>query len=161
MLTRRFFISTALAASSVGTLPAMAAEFEITRSVAEWKKRLTPAQFAILRQEDTEAPFSNSLKGEKSPLLKEARKGTYNCAACILPVYSSETKFDSGTGWPSFYAAIQGNVGTKQDNTLFTKRTEVHCRRCGGHLGHVFNDGPKPTGKRHCINALAMTFTAA
>ena len=161
MLTRRFFISTALAASSVGTLPAMAAELEITRSVAEWKKRLTPAQFAILRQEDTEAPFSNSLKGEKSPLLKEARKGTYNCAACILPVYSSETKFDSGTGWPSFYAAIQGNVGTKQDNTLFTKRTEVHCRRCGGHLGHVFNDGPKPTGKRHCINALAMTFTAA
>jgi peptide-methionine (R)-S-oxide reductase len=161
MLTRRLFITTALAASSAGTLPALAASFEITLSEAEWKKRLTPAQFAVLRQEATEKPFSNSLKGEKSSLLKEARNGTYNCAGCDLPVYSSETKFDSGTGWPSFYDAIKGNVGTKEDNTLFTKRTEVHCRRCGGHLGHVFNDGPKPTGKRHCINGLAMTFSAA
>ncbi|MGB3279658.1 MAG: peptide-methionine (R)-S-oxide reductase MsrB [Pseudorhodobacter sp.] len=160
-MTRRLFITTALAASSAGALPALAASFEITLSEAEWKKRLTPAQFAVLRQEATEKPFSNSLKGETSPLLKEARKGSYHCAGCDLPVYSSETKFDSGTGWPSFYDAIKGNVGTKEDNTLFTKRTEVHCRRCGGHLGHVFNDGPKPTGKRHCINGLAMTFSAA
>nr|WP_050522827.1 peptide-methionine (R)-S-oxide reductase MsrB [Pseudorhodobacter wandonensis] len=161
MLTRRIFITTTLAAAGATALPALAAEFEITLSDAEWKKRLSPARFAVLRQEATEKPFSNSLKGESSPLLKEARSGTYTCAGCDLPVYSSETKYDSGTGWPSFYDAIKGNVGTKEDNTLFSKRTEVHCRRCGGHLGHVFNDGPKPTGKRHCLNGLALNFTAA
>lgn len=161
MFTRRIFITTALATTSLAALPSWAAEFEITRTAAEWKKRLTPAQFAVLREEVTEKPFSNSLKGESSPLLKEARKGTYNCAGCDLPVYSSDTKFDSGTGWPSFYESLKGAVGTKEDNTLFTKRTEVHCRRCGGHLGHVFNDGPKPSGKRHCLNGLALTFTAA
>ncbi len=161
MLTRRIFMATALATTGLAALPNWAAAFEITRSEAEWKKLLTPAQFAVLRQEATEKPFSNSLKGESSALLTEARKGTYNCAGCALPVYSSDTKFDSGTGWPSFYDAIKGNVGTREDNSLFTKRTEVHCRRCGGHLGHIFNDGPKPTGKRHCINGLAMTFTAA
>nr|WP_233587064.1 peptide-methionine (R)-S-oxide reductase MsrB [Pseudorhodobacter sp. E13] len=154
-------MTTVLASTGLAALPTWAAEFEITRSEAEWKKLLTPAQFAVLRQEATEKPFSNSLKGETSPLLKEARKGTYNCAGCELPVYSSETKFDSGTGWPSFYAAIDGAVGTKEDNSLFAKRTEVHCRRCGGHLGHIFGDGPKPTGKRHCINGLAMTFAPA
>lgn len=161
MLTRRIFMTTSLAASGFAALPSWAAEFEITRTAAEWKKRLTPAQFAVLREEATEKPFSNSLKGESSPLLKEARKGTYNCAGCALPVYSSDTKYDSGTGWPSFYDALANAVGTKEDNTLFTTRTEVHCRRCGGHLGHIFNDGPKPTGKRHCLNGLAMTFTAA
>jgi peptide-methionine (R)-S-oxide reductase len=115
----------------------------------------------VLRDEVTEKPFSNSLKGESSDLLKEARSGTYHCAGCDLPVYPSATKFESGTGWPSFYDSIKGAVGTKEDNTFFTKRTEVHCRRCCGHLGHIFGDGPQPTGKRHCLNGLAMTFTAA
>jgi peptide-methionine (R)-S-oxide reductase len=158
MFTRRIFMTTALATTGLATLPGWAATFEINHSPAEWKKLLTPAQFAVLREEATEKPFSNSLKGEISPLLKEARKGIYSCAGCALPVYRSETKFDSGTGWPSFYDAIAGAIGTKEDNTLFTKRTEVHCRRCGGHFGHVFNDGPKPTGKRHCLNGLALIF---
>jgi peptide-methionine (R)-S-oxide reductase len=161
MLTRRIFMTTATAAASLCALPAFAAGFEITLTEAEWKKRLTPAQFAVLRDEVTEKPFSNSLKGESSDLLKEARSGTYHCAGCDLPVYPSATKFESGTGWPSFYDSIKGAVGTKEDNTFFTKRTEVHCRRCGGHLGHIFGDGPQPTGKRHCLNGLAMTFTAA
>jgi peptide-methionine (R)-S-oxide reductase len=161
MFTRRIFMTTAAAASGFAALPVWATEFEITRSSAEWKKQLTPAQFAVLREEATEKPFSNSLKGETSPLLKEARKGTYHCAGCDLPVYSSATKYDSGTGWPSFYDALQGAIGTKEDNSLFSKRTEVHCRRCGGHFGHIFSDGPKPTGKRHCLNGLALTFTAA
>ena len=161
MLSRRIFLTTTLAASAAAALPTWAAEFEITRSPAEWKKLLTPAQFAVLREEATEKPFSNSLKGETSPLLKESRTGTYDCAGCALPVYSSATKFESGTGWPSFYDALPNAVGFKEDNTLFTKRTEAHCRRCGGHLGHVFSDGPPPTGKRHCLNGLAMTFTPA
>ncbi len=161
MLSRRIFMTTTLAATGLGAFPTWATGFEVTHSSAEWKKLLSPAQYAILREEVTEKAFSNSLMGETSSLLKEARKGTYHCAGCDLPVYSSETKFDSGTGWPSFYAALEGAVGTKEDNTFFTKRTEVHCRRCGGHLGHIFNDGPKPTGKRHCLNGLAMTFTAA
>ena len=93
--------------------------------------------------------------------MKEARSGTYDCAGCALSVYPSKTKYDSGTGWPSFYASLPDAVGTKEDRKLFTTRTEVHCRRCGGHLGHIFNDGPKPTGKRHCLNGLALTFTPA
>ncbi|MDN5788273.1 peptide-methionine (R)-S-oxide reductase MsrB [Pseudorhodobacter sp.] len=161
MQTRRIFLTTTLAATGLAALPLRAAEFEITLTDAEWKKRLTPAQFAVLRQDVTEKAFSNTLMGEKSPLLKEARSGTYHCAGCDLPVYPSKTKFDSGTGWPSFYASLPDAVGTKEDSTLFTTRLEVHCRRCGGHLGHIFNDGPKPTGKRHCLNGLAMTFTAA
>ena len=131
-----------------------AGKFQISLTEAEWKKRLTPQQFSVLRRESTERAGS-------SPLNKEKRKGTYVCAGCGLPVFSSSTKFESGTGWPSFYAPLRGAVGTKEDNTLLTTREEVHCRRCGGHLGHVFNDGPKPTGLRYCMNGTAMKFRVA
>ncbi len=127
--------------------------FEITKTEQEWRKLLNEKQFDVLRRHATERPGS-------SPLLNEKREGTYSCSACDLPVYSSKTKFDSGTGWPSFYDAIENSVGTQEDNTLFTKRTEVHCRRCGGHFGHIFKDGPKPTGLRHCINGVSLKFTA-
>ncbi|MCA8867692.1 MAG: peptide-methionine (R)-S-oxide reductase MsrB [Rhodobacteraceae bacterium] len=162
MQTRRNFLlsASALTAFAASGQRALAA-FEITRSEEEWKAILTPAQFAILREDETEKPFSNSLLGEKSDLLKEARVGNYHCAGCDLAVYPSDTKFDSGTGWPSFWAPIEGAIGTRKDNTLFTTRTETHCRRCGGHLGHIFEDGPAPTGKRHCLNGLAMTFRPA
>jgi peptide-methionine (R)-S-oxide reductase len=128
--------------------------FAITKTDAEWKALLTPEQFAVLREENTEAPNS-------SPLLDEHRKGTFTCAACELPLYSSAAKYDSGTGWPSFFEPLPNAVGEKEDNTLFTKRTEVHCSRCGGHLGHVFNDGPKPTGLRYCMNGVALKFVPA
>ncbi len=138
----------------MGKSHARGGSFEVKLSEAEWKKRLTPQQFAVLRQESTERAGS-------SPLNKEKRKGTYVCAGCALPLFSSVTKFESGTGWPSFYAPLRNAVGTKADNSLFFKRTEVHCRRCGGHLGHVFDDGPKPTGLRYCMNGAAMKFKAA
>ena len=128
--------------------------FEVTKTDAEWKKLLTPAQFATLRQEATE-------RSGTSPLLDEHRKGTFSCAGCDLAVYASETKFDSGTGWPSFFDHLPNSIGQKEDNTLFTTRTEVHCRRCGGHLGHVFDDGPKPTGLRYCMNGVALKFVPA
>lgn len=123
-------------------------------SDAEWRKRLTPAQYDILRGHGTERAGS-------SPLDHEKRKGTFACAGCDLPLFASETKFDSGTGWPSFYAPIDGAVKTNTDYTFGMVREEVHCRRCGGHLGHVFDDGPKPTGLRYCINGVALKFVPA
>jgi peptide-methionine (R)-S-oxide reductase len=131
-----------------------AGPFEIEKSDDEWRRLLTPAQFDVLRQHGTERPFS-------SPLDHEKRKGTFACAGCDLPVYSSDTKFDSGTGWPSFYQPLPDAIGTSVDRSFFMKRTEVHCRRCGGHLGHVFDDGPPPTGLRYCMNGVALKFTPA
>jgi peptide-methionine (R)-S-oxide reductase len=128
--------------------------FEITKSEEEWRKILTPAQFRILRKHETERAGS-------SPLNHEHREGIYHCAGCDLPLYSSSAKFESGTGWPSFTAALPNAIGTSIDRSLFEVRTEVHCRRCGGHLGHVFDDGPPPTGKRYCMNGAAMTFKPA
>jgi peptide-methionine (R)-S-oxide reductase len=128
--------------------------FEVTHTDDEWRKLLTPAQYAVLREEDTEPPFS-------SPLLHESRSGTFACAGCALDLFSSSTKFDSGTGWPSFWVPLASAVGTTEDTALGMLREAVHCSRCGGHLGHVFDDGPKPTGLRYCINGLALTFRAA
>ena len=161
MLTRRLFLATAAAAGGMASAPALAAGFEVTHTPAEWRQILTPARYAVLREAATESAHSGALMGERSNLDKEFRAGTYACAGCALPVYSSKAKFDSGTGWPSFTAPLPGAVGTKADNSLFATRTEVHCRRCGGHLGHVFADGPAPTGKRYCMNALAMRFRPA
>ncbi len=133
------------------TVSAASGKFEIEKTPQEWKKILTNGQFQVLRNEATERSFSSKLNDEK-------RKGLFHCAGCDLPVYDSATKFKSGTGWPSFYQSLENAIGTKQDNTLFSSRTEVHCRRCGGHFGHIFNDGPAPTGKRHCLSGLALTF---
>jgi peptide-methionine (R)-S-oxide reductase len=127
--------------------------FAITKTDAQWRKSLSPASYKVLRQEDTERPFS-------SPLNNEHRAGTFVCAGCAQKLFSSKTKFDSGTGWPSFYQPLANSVGTSTDYGLGMARTEVHCARCGGHLGHVFNDGPKPTGKRYCMNGVAMKFVA-
>jgi peptide-methionine (R)-S-oxide reductase len=128
-----------------------AATFEVVKSDEEWKRLLSPAAYKVLRHEATERPGS-------SPLNKEHRKGIFACAGCDLPLFSSETKFESGTGWPSFYQPLPEAVGTSTDRSLLMARTEVHCRRCGGHLGHVFDDGPKPTGLRYCMNGVALTF---
>ena len=127
---------------------------KITKTPDEWRKILTPAQFSVLREEGTERPFT-------SPLNNEKRKGTFVCAGCDLPLFDSKTKFDSGTGWPSFYDVIPGRVETATDHKLIMARTEYHCARCGGHHGHVFDDGPKPTGLRYCNNGLALKFVPA
>ena len=158
-LTRRQLIGSgcgaALGWGLLGTSMAAAkGKFAFTLTDAEWKKRLSPDAYAVLRHEATETPGS-------SKLLKEHRAGTFACAGCALPLFSSKTKYDSGTGWPSFWQPLPNAVGTSVDRQLGFERTEVHCRRCGGHLGHVFDDGPKPTGKRYCLNGVALRFVPA
>jgi len=128
--------------------------FEISKTEPEWRRLLTPEQFRVLRQHGTERAWS-------SPLDKEYGQGSFLCGGCELPLFASDTKFDSGTGWPSFWAPLEGAVRTSTDRKLFMVRTEVHCRRCGGHLGHVFDDGPKPTGLRYCMNGAALKFLRA
>jgi peptide-methionine (R)-S-oxide reductase len=132
--------------------PEAAATFEIHKSDSEWRRILSRAQYQVLRLHHTEVPGS-------SPLNSEKRQGTYACAACGLPLFSSDAKYDSKTGWPSFYQSLPSALATSTDFALLLPRTEVHCRRCGGHLGHVFPDGPQPTGLRYCINGVAMIFT--
>ena len=148
-MQRRAFLTALLASAA-----APAFGYEVAKSDAEWKKQLSPEAYEVLRHEATERPFS-------SPLDEERRKGTYVCAGCALPLYSSDTKFDSGTGWPSFWKPLPKAVDETDDRTLGMERTKVSCHRCGGHLGHVFDDGPKPTGLRYCMNGVAMTFKPA
>lgn len=154
MLDRRSFSLAALGAV-LGTGGARAAapdaKFEVTKSKEEWKKLLSAEQYYVLRDHGTERPGS-------SPLDKVYDPGTFHCAGCDLPLFSSETKYDSRTGWPSFWKPLDNAIGTTTDTSFFMVRTEVHCRRCGGHLGHVFEDGPKPTGLRYCMNGVAMKF---
>ena len=163
MLTRRgiFFAgAAALGALGIGRLarpPAVKAAphpYGVTDPDAEWHKLLTPEQYDVLRQEGTESPFT-------SALLKEHRNGTFACTGCDLPLFSSKTKFESGTGWPSFWAPLSGAVDEAQDSSFGMVRTAVSCHRCGGHLGHVFPDGPQPTGLRYCMNGVALKFAPA
>jgi peptide-methionine (R)-S-oxide reductase len=159
MLCRRTFTVTgliALAAGAAGSRPSIAAgdtpkTFELTKTPAEWRKLLTPAQYYVLREHGTERAFSH-------PYDKLYDLGTYHCAGCDLPLFSSETKYNSTTGWPSFWKPLDNVLGTQTDRAFFMVRTEYHCRRCGGHQGHVFNDGPKPTGLRYCNNGVALKF---
>lgn len=163
MMTRRNVVGAlGLTAAAAGAwrwlVPSTHAEtqgdFEVSLTPEEWRQRLTEEQYYVLREHGTERAFT-------SPLDKETREGFYHCAGCEQAVYSSQTKYDSGTGWPSFWKPIDGAIGTSEDNTLFMTRTEVHCSRCGGHLGHVFEDGPQPTGLRYCMNGVAMAFKPA
>ncbi len=151
MHRRLFLLSTAALLAA----PATSAEtFEVTLTEAEWRARLSDRAYAVLREEDTERPNT-------SPLNAEKRAGTYHCAGCGLPAFSSETKYDSGTGWPSFWEPLPDAIRTREDPGFFGSRTEVHCRRCGGHFGHVFDDGPEPTGLRYCMNGVALAFKPA
>jgi peptide-methionine (R)-S-oxide reductase len=152
---RRRFTLGGFVLAAMGTsgakLAAAADAFEVTHSDEEWRRLLTPAQYEVLRKHKTERAGS-------SPLDREMHTGTFHCAGCELALFSSTTKFDSGTGWPSFWKPLDGAIATSQETFLFMTQTEVHCRRCGGHLGHVFEDGPKPTGLRYCMNGVAMVF---
>ena len=152
-MQRRTFLIAAFAATTA-PLALRAAGFEVTRTDAEWRAMLTPTEYNVMRKSGTERSHS-------SPLDKNYADGTYYCRGCDLALYPSSTKFDSGTGWPSFYAPLDNAVATQPDRSLFQSRTEVHCRRCGSHLGHIFADGPKPTGQRHCLNGVSLVFRAA
>jgi len=157
MNRRTFLLQGTAALAGAAALPALAQSPDadrVEKTPEEWRKVLTAEQFYILREEGTERPFT-------SPLNNEKRKGTFVCAGCDLALFKSETKYDSGTGWPSFYAPIAGALLTKVDYKLIVARTEYHCRRCGGHQGHVFDDGPKPTGLRYCNNGVALKFVPA
>ena len=156
-LSRRTTLGLAGLAAAAGVFAARggaATKFEVTLSDAAWRKRLAPEAYQVLRHEATERPFS-------SPLNEEHRGGSFLCGGCALPAFASKTKFDSGTGWPSFWAPLPNAVATRTDFAIGYPRIEVHCRRCGGHLGHVFDDGPKPTGKRYCMNGVALRFQPA
>lgn len=153
-MNRRGFVAALMGGAAAMAAPVRAFAYEVEKSDADWKKQLSPAAWRVLRHQDTEAPFT-------SPLNNEHRKGIFACAGCALDLYSSDTKFDSGTGWPSFWKPLPGAVLTSRDTSDFMVRTEVHCRRCGGHLGHVFDDGPPPTHLRYCMNGVAMTFKPA
>jgi peptide-methionine (R)-S-oxide reductase len=159
MVTRRFLLAGGVAGLALAVVarvrsqpPASGAAFEVMHTVDQWRQLLTPEQFAVLREEGTERAFT-------SPVLHEKRTGVFGCAGCGLALFSSKTKFESGTGWPSFWAPLKNAVATTRDMTFGMLRTEVHCRRCGGHLGHVFDDGPQPTGLRYCMNGVALKFT--
>lgn len=144
----------AAAGAMLSPATAYAFKFQVTMTDAEWRAKLGPDRFRILRRAGTERAYS-------SPLNKEKRRGIFACAGCGLPLFSSATKFESGTGWPSFWKALPGAIATSRDSAFGMIRVEEHCRRCGGHLGHIFDDGPPPTGKRHCINGLSLTFRPA
>ena len=158
-LDRRSFLLAGVAGTAAAALlgcrraEAAPEHFAVQLPDAQWRARLGPAAYDVLRHEGTERPFT-------SPLNDEHRAGTFGCKGCNRPLFASRTKFDSGTGWPSFWAPLAGAVATRNDGSLGMERTEVHCTRCGGHLGHLFDDGPRPTGKRYCMNGAAMTFSA-
>ncbi|RYH02701.1 peptide-methionine (R)-S-oxide reductase [Salipiger sp. IMCC34102] len=152
-MNRRTFVAAMLASTALpGALRAQG--FEVTRTERQWRAMLTPLEYRVMREEATEPAYS-------SPLDKTFADGTYFCRGCGLALYPSRTKFDSGTGWPSFYASYDNAIGTKEDRKLWTVRMECHCRRCGSHLGHIFADGPAPTGQRHCLNGVSLMFRAA